>query len=180
MRVLLVLGSLVVGQAGGIAAQSQASMDAESLRAVLLRGLEVHKQMDIEFVRAIPDSAFRWAPTPGVRDFAQQIEHIIMDNVMFVARGVVGQRAPSFGDSSAYLANKPALERAVVATYDWVIGTLKSLPARDMFAETELFDERLPKWKVYLQALHHADWTRGQLVPYYRLNGTGPPEWRSY
>ena len=87
---------------------------------------------------------------------------------------------PTFGDTAAYLNDKAELERVVVATYDWVIESLRGLTAEELVVETDLFRQRLPKWRVYLQALAHADWTRGQLVPYFRLNGITPPGWRSF
>lgn len=168
----LALPSPAVGQDAGLS--------ADEVRAVLIHGLEQHRAMDVEFVRAIPDSALRWAPTPGVRDFAEQVEHIVLDNVMFVARAVRGEAPPSFGEQEAYLGDKDELVRVVNETYDYVIGSLRELPEDELTAETELFGRQLAKWRVYLLALAHADWTRGQLVPYFRLNGIDPPDWRSY
>ncbi len=172
--------ALTLALPASMAAQQPVAIDTDSIRAFLIHGLEQHKLMDIEFARAIPDSAVRWAPTPEVRDFAEQIEHIIMDNVMFVSRGVLDAPMPTFGDTAAYLNDKAELERVVVATYDWVIESLRGLTAEELVVETDLFRQRLPKWRVYLQALAHADWTRGQLVPYFRLNGITPPGWRSF
>jgi hypothetical protein len=42
--------------------RSGTTIDVEAIRAILLNGLEQHKQMDIEFTQAIPDSALRWKP----------------------------------------------------------------------------------------------------------------------
>ena len=84
----MLLGAFVIPWP--LVAQSTGSgttIDVEAIRAVLLHGLEQHKQMDIEFTRAIPDSALRWKPTPEVRDFAQQIHHIAVDNANFVVWG---------------------------------------------------------------------------------------------
>lgn len=160
--------------------RSGTTIDVEAIRAILLNGLEQHKQMDIEFTQAIPDSALRWKPTPEVRDFAQQIHHIAVDNANFVVWGGIRDMLPTFGDTAVYLNDKTELERVVVASYDWVVETLGSLPPEELVVETELFGRRLQKWHVYLQALAHADWTRGQVVPYFRLNGMGPPGWKSY
>jgi hypothetical protein len=159
---------------------SGTTIDVEAIRAILLHGLEQHKQMDIEFTQAIPDSALRWKPTPEVRDFAQQIHHIAVDNANFVVWGGIREMGPTLGDTAVYFNDKSELERVVVTSYDWVIETLRALPAEELLEETELFGQRLQKWHVYLQALAHADWTRGQVVPYFRLNGMGPPGWKSY
>ena len=79
-----------------------------------------------------------------------------------------------------YLDDKAALANAVSAAYDWVLETLRSLPAREMLADTELFGQSMTKWRVYLQALEHAYWTRGQLVPYFRAHGIAPPSYRAF
>ena len=178
-----VMAVSVLAQSWPLSAQDMGSgttIDVEVLRAVLLHGLEQHKQMDIEFTQAIPDSALRWKPTPEVRDFAQQIEHIAVDNANFMVWGGIRERLPTWGDTTMYLNDKAELERVVIASYDWVIETLRALPPEEMVEETELFGQRLQKWHVYLQALAHADWTRGQVVPYFRLHGMGPPGWKSY
>lgn len=177
---LLCAALAVVGPAPVAGQDSAPAVPAEEVRAVLLAGFEQHRAMDLDFIRAIPDSALRWAPTEGVRDFAQQVAHVAMDNVMFVSRFVGGEAPPAFGDSAVYLNDKAELERAVEATYEWVSGRLRDLPAAELLEETEMFGRPIPKWRVFLVGLHHADWTRGQLVPYFRLNGVEPPRWRPY
>ncbi|MEE9155494.1 MAG: hypothetical protein V3U38_02530, partial [Gemmatimonadota bacterium] len=77
-------------------ASSGVTIDVEVLRALLVEGLEANKMMDVEFALAIPDSALRWAPTPGVRDFVQQLNHTAVDNALFIARGVLYIDVPSF------------------------------------------------------------------------------------
>ncbi len=186
MRIRLSIGPLfvlVVGVNVCAAEAQQASgvtIDVESIRALLVTGFENNRAMDMDFVRAIPDSALRWAPTEDVRDFAEQIEHTALDNVLFVTMGVVGGERPNFGEPETYLNDKAALANAVSAAYDWVLETLRSLPAREMLADTELFGQSMTKWRVYLQALEHAYWTRGQLVPYFRAHGIAPPSYRAF
>lgn len=172
--------SISLSQAAAQETASTATVDVESVRAVLISGFEQYKEMDVEFARAIPDSALRWAPTSGVRDFAQQIEHGALDNAFFVARGVLGTETPTFGDSAVYLNDKEALAEAVAEVYDYVLESLRNISAEDLAAEADFFRRRLPRWRIYLLALQHANWTRGQLVPYFRLNGMDPPRWRSY
>ena len=167
----------------GVAAQeagSGVSIEVESIRTLLLSGFENNRLMDVDFVRAIPDSALRWAPNEVVRDFAEQIEHTALGNVLFVARGVTDGERPSLGDPENYLNDKEALVEAVKAAYDWVMESLRRLPAEDLVMETELFGQDIAKWRVYLQALEHAYWTRGQLVPYCRAHGIAPPRYRAF
>lgn len=172
-----VLATALALSARPATAQEGLGASAEDLRSALIGDFERHRQMDIAFARAIPDSALRWAPTEGVRDFAQQIEHITGANTMFVAGAVLGTDAPSLGDPETYLNDKEALVRMVGEAYDYALQSLRELPAERFVADTELFGQSLPRWRVYSLALAHADWTRGQLVPYFRLHGVDPPDW---
>ena len=176
---VLIIGASV-GEAEARQAASGVTIDVESIRTLLLSGFENNRLMDVDFVRAIPDSALRWAPNEVVRDFAEQIEHTALDNVLFVAMGVTDGERPSFGDPDNYLNDKEALVEAVNAAYDWVMESLRTIPAEELVMETELFGQQMVKWRVYLQALEHAYWTRGQLVPYCRAHGIAPPRYRAF
>ena len=162
------------------AAAQEPSVDLESIRQMLINGFEQSKQMDLDFSEAMPESALRYAPTDGVRDFAQQIIHISDGNMGTVGTAVVDAPAPSVGDTAVYLNDVKELQAALTRAYDWVIGTLRDIPAQELGAETELFGIELTKWRVYMFALTHAYWTRGQLIPYLRLNGVEPPRYRPF
>lgn len=162
------------------AAGDRAGVDADSVRRVLIRGFEQGRAVDRAFIRAIPDSALRWAPTDGVRDFAEQVEHAVLDNLRIVAMGVAEEEPPILGDTAVYLNDREALERAAERSYDYVLTTLRELPASELTAEGQIFGRTLPKWNILLMALQHAEWTRGQLVPYFRIHGIDPPDWRTY
>src|SRR5690606_22827798 len=42
----------------------------------LIGGFERQKGVLLQYVDAMPDSAWHFSPTPGVRNYAQQLEHI--------------------------------------------------------------------------------------------------------
>ena len=169
---------LVAGVAPGL--QAQASLDVDDLRAMVLEGFEKARAMDLAFTMAIPDSALRWAPTSGVRTFTEQVAHAGIGNTLFVAGPVLGETRPEAGDSAAYLNDKDALAAALNRAYDYVIAGVESLPDEAFFEETTLFGQQMPKWRVLVQALTHGIWTRGQLVPYFRMNGVAPPSYQAF
>jgi uncharacterized damage-inducible protein DinB len=176
----IVLFSLLLATAGPAAAQ-QPAVDMETIRQILLNGFEQNKLMDLDYCEAMPPSGLRFAPTEGVRDFAQQITHISESYVFaLTSAGVVSAPPPAMGDSAAYLNDVPALEEAITKSYDWVLESLRQIPAAELAAETELFGMKMAKWQVYNFVLTHAYWTRGQLVPYLRMNGATPPQYRPY
>ena len=159
---------------------AQASIDIEDFRAMLIDGFEKARTMDVEFAMAIPDSALRWAPTEGVRTFTHQIAHGGLENTLFVAGPVLGEAKPERADTAVYLNDREALIAELNAAYDYVIAGVQALPAEEFLVETTLFGQQMPKWQVMLQALTHGIWTRGQLVPYFRLNGLKPPSYRAF
>ncbi len=152
----------------------------EAIREWLIVGFEANMQMDIDFCRAIPDSALRWAPTDEVRDYAEQILHITQGNLGIVAQAVTGGSPPELGDPEAFLNDAAALEAAVNGAYEWILEGLRKIPTEELAAETNLFGMQMAKWQAYNFAITHGYWTRGQLVPYLRMNGVAPPRYRSY
>lgn len=136
--------------------------------------------MATAFVRAIPGTALRWAPTQDVRDVAEQVEHAVLDSVRFVALGVAEVEPPALGDTADYLNDREELERAVERSYTYVLETIRQLPASGFTVQGEVFGRTLPKWNIFLVAFQQAVWTRGQLVPYFRINGIDSPEKRTY
>lgn len=175
VAVAVLLGGLVSSPVS-----AQASIDIEEFRAMLIDGFEKARTMDIEFAMAIPDSAFRWAPTDGVRTFSEQVAHGGLGNTLFLARPVLGEERPMAGDSAVYLNDREALVEALNGAYDYVIEGVMELPAEEFLVETSLFGQTMPKWRVMVQALTHGIWTRGQMVPYFRLNGMTPPRYRAF
>jgi hypothetical protein len=169
------LGILVALALAGCSAPAEDAsgegLDTEAVRSFLVEGLEINKQMDIDFARAIPDSAMRWAPNDDVRDFAEQIVHIA--NNYWVADGY-GMPAPAFADSTV-LNDKVALVEAVTVAYDWVIDQVRQLPAEDFLTVEPFFGQPLARWRSYMQVIEHATWTRGQLVPYFHAHGVSVP-----
>lgn len=147
---------------------------------MLLEGFENARAMDLEFAMAIPDSAFRWAPTEGVRTFTEQVAHGGIANTLFVAEPVLGEPRPEKGDTAVYLNDRDALVEALNRAYDYAIAGVQDLPAEEFLVETMLFGQEMPKWRVLVQALAHGIWTRGQMVPYFRMNGVKPPRYRAF
>lgn len=182
MRTLFrtITGALLLGGLVSSPVSAQASIDIEEFRSMLIEGFENARTMDIEFAMAIPDSAFRWAPTEGVRTFSEQVAHGGLGNTLFVAGPVLGEDRPVAGDTAVYLNDRDALVEVLNRAYDYVIESVIELPADEFLVETTLFGQTMPKWRVLVQALTHGIWTRGQMVPYFRMNDVEPPRYRAF
>lgn len=155
----------------------EAAVDAEAVKAYLLDGFERAKATDVAFAETIPDSALSWAPTPGVRNFAEQVVHAA--NSSFIGQPVFGKRPENFFGEGA-TESRAALTAAVSACYDWILDELRATPAETLHSSGSLFGREMPKWRILAFALEHAMWTRGQLVPYFRMHGIDPPDVRLF
>jgi hypothetical protein len=134
----------------------------------------------LAYIDAMPDSATGFQPTPGVRTFAQQFDHIVTTNLEVAAVALRGLKAPpSLGDSAVYLHKKAALRQYAESTYDYFLKALQQATPAQLSRPIAMYGQP-PQPAVRLAALsfEHAVWTLGQLVPYLRLNGVKPPEYR--
>jgi hypothetical protein len=134
----------------------------------------------LAYIDAMPDSATGFQPTPGVRTFAQQFDHILTTNLEVAAVALRGLKAPpSLGDSAVYLHKKAALRQYAESTYDYFLKALRQATPAQLSRPVAMYGQP-PQPAVRLAALsfEHAVWTLGQLVPYLRLNGVKPPEYR--
>jgi len=137
----------------------------------------------LRYVRAAPDSMLGFRPTPGVRTFAEQVVHAVDSDVEIVGLAVRGrQPARPAGDSAAPLRSKQALIAYVEWGYGQVTGLLTDAPDARLTSDTALFGMRksMPRWRWAEGAREHDAFTLGQMVPYLRLNGVTPPEFREF
>ncbi|NIP58614.1 MAG: hypothetical protein GWM92_18000 [Gemmatimonadetes bacterium] len=156
---------------------SSQMLDATAFRASAIDDFQRMRGNVLQIVDAMPDSALHFMPTPGVRNFAEQIEHVVVGNVNIVASGVDADRIP-LGDKSVYLNDKAELRAFVNRGFDRVREILEGMEDAELQEEGSLFGQiPTPKWKIVELAYEHGVWTMGSLVPYMRLNGVTPPSY---
>lgn len=164
--VLLLLATLAAAAAP---AGAQASKD------VYIADFERMRENVLAMVDSMPADGLRSAPTEGVRDFAEQIEHVALGNVNLIASGVDADRIDLGLDQEVYLNDKAELRRMVDVSFDRVREMLDAMSESDLTAEGSLFGQiPLPKWRIVEVAYEHGLWTLGQTVPYVRLQGGTP------
>jgi uncharacterized damage-inducible protein DinB len=134
----------------------------------------------LAYIDAMPDSATGFRPTPGVRSFAEQFDHIVTTNLEVAAVALRGQKAaPALGDSSVYLHDKAALRKYAAATYDYFLKALQEAKPAQLSKPVAIYGQPpQPASRLAMLSYEHAVWTLGQIVPYLRLNGVKPPEYR--
>lgn len=129
----------------------------------------------LAMVDSMPDGGLRSAPTEGVRDFAEQIEHVALGNVNLIASGVGADRTDLGFDPDVYLNDKTELKHFVNVAFDRVRDLLSAMSEDDFMAEGQLFGQiPTPNWRIVEAAYEHGVWTLGSTVPYIRLEGGTP------
>lgn len=161
-----------------IAAASGVALAQSPPKAIILSDWERTRTNLLAYVDAAPDSMLGYRPTPGVRTFAQQVQHIIDSDMdaAAVVRGIQGP--PVLGDTAQYLHHKAALHKYVSDTYGYVITSIsEATPAQLAHVSSMYQQPAAPAWRWLQLAHEHSIWTFGQLVPYLRLNGVTPPSY---
>ena len=131
----------------------------------------------LAYVAAMPDSAITYRPTPGVRTFAEQIDHIVISNVEIAAIALLGEeKVPVLGDKAKFLHDKAALQAYAAASYDYVLTAMQRATPEQWQRRTPMYGQPPELPARWLDLAHeHSAWTLGQVVPYLRLNGVTPP-----
>jgi uncharacterized damage-inducible protein DinB len=164
---------MIVALPGLARAQSGADPD-------FLADIQRNRDVVLAYIQAMPDSAMDYRPTKGVRSFAAQFDHIVSTNLDVATVALRGLKAPPvLGDSTVYLHNKAALHRYAAATYDYFLKALQQATPEQLQRRVAMYGQP-PQAAGRLAALsfEHAVWTLGQVVPYLRLNGVTPPEYK--
>jgi len=134
----------------------------------------------LAYIDAMPDSATNFRPTPGVRTFAGQFDHLVSTNLDVAAVALRGLKAaPVLGDSGVYLHDKAALRKYAAATYDYFLTALKEATPAQLKHPVAMYGQPpQPAGRLATLAFEHSVWTLGQVVPYLRLNRVTPPEYK--
>jgi uncharacterized damage-inducible protein DinB len=163
-----------------VAAPPLVQAQANSSYPDLLGDWQRNRAAVLAYIDAMPDSATGFRPTPGVRTFAEQFDHIVTTNLAVAVVALRGEKAlPALGDSTVYLHDKAALRHYAEATYDYFLKAFQAAKPAQLSRRVSIFGQK-PQPAIRLAALsfEHSVWTLGQVVPYLRLNGVTPPEYQ--
>jgi len=166
-----------------LAATLALSMLASAARAQTKQQLvddwERQRTNVVAYIDAMPDSAMAFHPTPGVRDFAQQIVHFVATNLEVAAMTLKGAKEAPFTLDTTQLHQKAALRDYTDRVYGYLLDALKSATPSQLLKQSSLYNLPAQSAMRWLDlSYEHAVWTLGQTVPYLRLNGVTPPAYK--
>lgn len=133
----------------------------------------------LAYIDAMPDSAMAFHPTPGVRDFAQQIVHAVSTNLEVAATALRGLKEAPFTLDTTQLHQKAALRDYSDRAYGFLLDALKNATPSQLLKQSSVYNlppQSAARWLTL--SYEHAVWTLGQTVPYLRLNGVTPPGYK--
>ena len=151
-------------------------------QAALITIVENHKGAVLRYIDAAPDSMLGFRPTPGVRTFAEQIQHAAGSDTYIAYLAITGSAKgmPAMGDSAVYLHDKAALKKYSAAAMDETIRMLRGVSDAAMEENIVQFGNKVTRGRALMELLDHFPWTLGQTVPYLRLNGVTPPAYSPF
>lgn len=129
-----------------------------------------------EYLDAMPDDGYALKPTPEIRSFAQQMDHLADVNYAFIS-AATGKAKPM--DSSLEKMadqSKPAVTKAVMESYDYVLTALKGMKDADLGKDVKVFNMDMKVGTALEKAFEHQTHHRGQTTVYIRMKGATPPK----
>ena len=170
MRLLFTTTLALSTLAGSLRAQTKQQMIDDWQR---------QRETFLAYIDAMPDSAMTFHPTPGVRDFAQQIVHAVQTNLEVAATALRGVKDAPFSLDTTQLHQKAALRDYTDRAYVYLLDALKTATPSQLLKRSSMYNLPAESASRWLQlSYEHAVWTLGQTIPYLRLNGVTPPAYK--
>jgi len=147
----------------------------------LIGGFERQKGVMLQYVDVMPDSAWHFAPTPGVRNYAQQLQHIAQATAGLTARLLAAPPTPpSLPPAERHLNDRQAMREFMAGSFDAAIAAVRAMTDADLRGDRQMFGMTRNGWQWVIGIQEHTAWTLGATVPYLRLNGVTPPTYLAF
>jgi len=159
-----------------VVAFTSSSVFAQFTQPEMVKEWQRAKAYTKEYLDAMPEDGYNLKPTPEIRSYAQQMLHLADANYYF-ASSASGLPSP-LGETSAEKTVKPtkeAVTKAVMDSYDFVIGALKEMMPAQLQENGKVEGQELTKSGIFGKAFEHQTHHRGQCTIYLRLKGVVPP-----
>ena len=153
-------------------------VQAQSTIDEMVKDWERAKAYTKEYLDAMPAEGYALKPTPEMRSFAQQMLHLTDGNYGF-ATAATGVASPvGMGESEkATDQSKENVTKLVMAGYDFVINSIKTMTPAQLNETTKLFGRfEMTKGKALEKCFEHQTHHRGQTTVYIRLASATPPQ----
>lgn len=153
--------------------------NAQIHKEKIIASWERAKAYTKEYLDAATQEVYDFKPTPEIKSFAEQMQHIAVENYILVKEACSGVSPLSnYKDiSKTKLTTKVEVTQAVMDSYDFAIAAIKSIDDSKMNNTVNMFNKRETSVEDGLsKAFEHQTHQRGQCTIYLRLKGITPPK----
>jgi len=164
---------------GVVCLAQQTSPNKQTIQARMVADWTRARDYTKEYLDAIPEDGLNFKPTPEIRSFAEQMLHLANANFNFISAATDISNPydkKNLEKISEYSANKGALTKVVLESYDFALSALAKLDETKLQENIKLFGRfELTRAAVFDKAFEHQTHQRGQTTIYLRLKGVKPP-----
>lgn len=130
----------------------------------------------LQLAEAMPEEAYSWRPSEGVRSFAEVLLHVSAANYFFGS--MLGTAMPEGVDARNM--EKGSKEKAAVVanlknSFDFARGVIKGVPDDQLGTAMKIFGRDGSKGSLLMLYAVHAHEHLGQAIAYARSNKVAPP-----
>mgnify|MGYP006148121445 FL=1 len=153
-------------------------VQAQSTIDDMVKDWERAKAYTKEYLDAMPAEGYALKPTAEMRSFAQQMLHLTDGNYGFASTATGVASPVGMGESEkAADQSKENVTKLVMAGYDFVINSIKTMTPAQLNETTKLFGRfEMTKGKALEKCFEHQTHHRGQTTVYIRLASATPPQ----
>lgn len=143
----------------------------------MVKDWERAKAYTKEYLDAMPADKYSYKPTQDIRSFAEQMLHLTDANYGFTSAATGVPSPIGMGESEKSTdQSKENVTKLVMAGYDFVINSIKTMTPAQLNEATTLFGRfEMSREKAIDKCFEHQTHHRGQTTIYLRLVGVTPP-----
>ena len=163
---------LLLAIVGLLAAQGMQA--ADPISDELRRQWEASRNQIITLAEAIPEGKYDYKPTPEVRSFREQLQHLVGENFMFM--GLVAGEKASGAPNPESLKSRAEIMKALEESYAYGVKVLAGLNDQKATETVAGFrGQQTLRMGIVIANMKDNHEHYGNLVTYIRLNGITPP-----
>jgi uncharacterized damage-inducible protein DinB len=154
---------------------AQSSLNAEDVKAQLIKEWQRAKDYTNEYLNAMPPNKYSFKAQDSIRSFSQQMLHLAGANLFLSAIGT--GMSKSFGNMEQRQSaqSKDSVVYYVNASYDFVIDGISKVDASKLGEKVKWNNFEFSRLSWILKTFEHQTHHRGQTTIYIRLAGIRPP-----
>jgi uncharacterized damage-inducible protein DinB len=172
---------LALSVAGSIAA---APLSAQGVMPDLHADVgDVQKKL-IDLANAIPESAYNWRPSAGVRSIAETFKHVAADNYLIpitmgmpapASSGITATDMKSVGVYENRAATKAQIVAELQASFNHLHAAMNLTTDANAAQMMKFFGQDMTRQRVMVVTVTHLHEHLGQSIAYARSNNVVPP-----